>query len=88
MPTLIGLYDQFGSIAAAVGCRSAAQESLFLETYMDAPIEEVIAKQLDVAVNRNQIVEVGKLACLNARAARCLANQGRFNPRGCSRLKR
>ncbi len=69
MPMLIGLYDRFGGIAAAVGCRSASQEPLFLETYMDAPVEAVMAKQLGAAVSRDQIVEVGNLACTNARSA-------------------
>jgi hypothetical protein len=69
MPTLVGLHGIDGSLLAAVGYRSAALESLFLEVYTQAPIEEVIRRQTGIDVPRSQIVEVGSLACTGGRAA-------------------
>jgi hypothetical protein len=69
MPQLIALHGPRGDLRAAVGCRSAAAEKLFLETYTITPIERVIATRLGVDVPRAQIVEVGSLACVNGRAA-------------------
>ena len=69
MPVLVGLHDSRGEVLGAVGCRSAADERLFLETYTQAPIESVIAERLGVNVRRDEIVEVGSLACRNGRVA-------------------
>lgn len=69
MPMLVGLHDAAGNVLGAVGCRSAADEPLFLETYTSAPIETVIAEKLGVDVLREEIVEVGSLACRNGRVA-------------------
>ncbi len=69
MPVLVGLHDSRGDVLGAVGCRGAADERLFLETYTGAPIEKVIGERFDVKVRREEIVEVGSLACRNGRAA-------------------
>lgn len=69
MPSLVGLYGAEDSVLAAVGCRSAHDERLFLETYMDQPVETVMSRKLGVAVGREEIVEVGSLAARNGRAA-------------------
>jgi len=69
MPTLAGLHAPDGSLRAAVGYRSAAREPLFLEIYTRAPIEELIRLQTGYAVPREEIVEVGSLACAGGRAA-------------------
>lgn len=69
MPQLIALHSGDGTLRAAVGCRGAASEPLFLETYTGAPIEHVIADRLGITVPRNEIVEVGSLACRDGRAA-------------------
>lgn len=69
MPVLVGLHNSRGQVLGAVGCRGAAEDRLFLETYTQAPIETVIADRLDVEVRREEIVEVGSLACRNGRVA-------------------
>ena len=69
MPELLGLHGPDGSIRAAVGCRSAAAEPLFLETYTREPIEIALASLNGFFVPRQHIVEIGSLACRNATAA-------------------
>ena len=53
---------------AVLGYRDAAEGPLFLETYLDSPIEAAIAEALHRPVSRNQIVEIGSFAADN-----CLA---------------
>jgi hypothetical protein len=69
MPELLGLHGPDGSIRAAVGCRAAATEPLFLETYTREPIEQALAKLNGFFVPREEIVEIGSLACRSATAA-------------------
>jgi hypothetical protein len=69
MPELLALHSQDGGIRAVVGCRSAAVERLFLETYTGEPIEAALAARLGVHVARERIVEIGSLACSSATAA-------------------
>jgi len=56
------LVESADRIAAAAGWRCAADEPLFLETYLDAPIEQAISKLAGRPVDRSKIVEVGNLA--------------------------
>ena len=53
--------DNAGGIVAAAGIRRASEEALFLEQYLDAPIEEVIRRHTDESVSRSEIVEIGNL---------------------------
>ena len=69
MPELLGLHGKDGAIRAAVGCRGAATEHLFLETYTRKPIEIALAERNGFWVPRERIVEIGSLACRNASAA-------------------
>ncbi|HJR71736.1 MAG TPA: thermostable hemolysin [Gammaproteobacteria bacterium] len=69
MPELLGLHAKGGAIRAAVGCRAAAAERLFLETYTREPIEIALAKRNGFWVPRERIVEIGSLACRSASAA-------------------
>ena len=48
-------------LIGALGVRPATQ-TLFLERYLDHPIETMIGKTLGTSVNRHQIVEVGHFA--------------------------
>lgn len=50
------------NIVAAAGWRCAADEPLFLETYLDAPVETAVARLAGHPVERRRIVEVGNLA--------------------------
>jgi hypothetical protein len=77
MPTLVGLEDRKGEVRGALGYRSAAQEPLFLEQYLDQPIEELIRLRSDSTnpVARSEIAEVGNLAGRGCRAAMHLVAQ-------------
>ena len=67
-PTLMSVQDERGAIYAVVGFRSAAEEPLFLEQYLDAPVESALTTLLGVAVGRGAVVEIGSLAS-NGRGA-------------------
>ena len=69
MPELLTLQGADRTIRAVVGCRAAATEPLFLEAYTRQPIEEVLAVRNGFWVPRERIVEIGSLACRNAKAA-------------------
>jgi hypothetical protein len=73
MPTLLLLLTGADSeLAAVAGFRSAAQEPLFLERYLDVPIERALGAQVGAQVRRADIVEVGNFAALDSRRARIL----------------
>ncbi|MFZ3088955.1 MAG: thermostable hemolysin [Methylotenera sp.] len=69
MPQLISLRDEHGELVAAFGIRNAAESLLFLEQYMDAPIETVLSNRFNKTILRNQITEFGNLAVSNPRNA-------------------
>lgn len=49
-------------IVAAAGWRGAGEERLFLETYLDQPVEQEVGRLAGHPVERECIVEVGNLA--------------------------
>jgi len=69
MPELLALRDGRGGLRAVVGCRAAATEPLFLESYTREAIETALAAHNGFYVPRERIVEIGSLACRNATAA-------------------
>jgi hypothetical protein len=71
-PTLMSIQDEQGTLLAAMGLRDAGRERLFLETYLDVPVEEAIFRATGEKVERSQIVEVGNLASLGSGAAQYL----------------
>ena len=60
-PNLMLLEDA-GRTVAAAGWRCAGEDRLFLETYLDEPIETAVARLAGQPVKREAIVEVGNLA--------------------------
>ena len=72
MPRLFALEAADGSLHGAVGCRGAAEQGLFLERYLDEPVESVIARRTGERVEREGVVEVGNLAAHGAGTARLL----------------
>jgi Thermostable hemolysin len=62
MPRLLRVAGSNGAFRVIVGMRSAAEQRLFLETYLDEPIEKAIAAKTGEAVERGCIVEIGNLA--------------------------
>lgn len=72
LPHLRAVRDAAGQIRAAFGMRAAATTPLFLENYLDAPIETVLAARAQQPVARTQLLEIGNLACVGAGGARAL----------------
>ena len=70
MPRLLKVAEPQGAFRAIVGIRSAAEDRLFLETYLDEPIEQAIAALKGEAVDRGSVVEIGNLAESRAGDAR------------------
>ena len=69
MPTLLAMRNDTGAVCSVAGFRSAADQELFLERYLDSSIEHAVASSSGQQVTRSQIVEVGNLAGLNCRSA-------------------
>lgn len=70
MPELFGLSDGSGALCAVAGARLAASGELFLERYLDAPIEQQVRMAAGRPVERRAIVEVGNLAASSLGSAR------------------
>lgn len=64
MPRLLAVCLKNGDLLAAFGVRSAKEEKLFLENYLDQPIEQVIEEKTGVRLERGKIVEIGNLAAI------------------------
>ncbi len=61
LPDLIAL-EVSGELGAVVGMRSAQGNDLFLEQYLDRPVEQAVAGAFMMPVDRDSIVEIGNLA--------------------------
>ena len=70
MPELFGVQNGSGELCAVAGVRRAHLEPLFLERYLDGPIEPLISAAADRPVCREGIVEVGNLAASDTGSAR------------------
>jgi hypothetical protein len=75
MPTLVLLTGADGALAGVAGCRMAGKEPLFLERYLECPIEELIARRTGARVKRSEIVESGNFACQDSATARVFMSQ-------------
>ncbi|MDX8399966.1 MAG: thermostable hemolysin [Gallionellaceae bacterium] len=64
MPRLLAVCRKDGDLLAAFGVRSAKNDKLFLENYIDHPIEQVIEEKTGVKLERGKIVEIGNLAAI------------------------
>jgi hypothetical protein len=79
---LLGARDAAGAWKAAAGYTPAAAGALFLEQYLDRPVEAVLSSALAEPVARERIVEVGNLAaagggyCFLPALGRHLASRG------------
>lgn len=60
-PQLLSL-ERGGRLIAAAGWRGAGDARLYLEQYLDAPIEQLVSQCAQRPVGRERIVEVGNLA--------------------------
>lgn len=71
-PVLVCLRDPAGPVVAAAGYRAADREPLFLERYLPAAVETLLATHRLAAPPRARIVEVGHLAAGRAGEGRRL----------------
>lgn len=73
MPQLMAVIGKEESkVISAVGIRSAADSELFLEQYLDQPIEKILEQIFGHKVERKEIVEIGSLASGKRDAAKFL----------------
>ncbi|MFZ5530250.1 MAG: thermostable hemolysin [Pseudomonadota bacterium] len=72
MPELFSVRDYRGELLGVAGLRRAANEPLFLEVYLDQPVEAVLAARIGQPVARRDIVEIGNVAVANSGMARYL----------------
>src|ERR1039457_984225 len=71
MPRLFSLRGKQRELIGALGLRSA-HETLFLERYLDSPVETAISNLVGTAVERHHVVEVGQFTGISAGAARTM----------------
>lgn len=71
-PCLVSLHDGDGRIVAAAGYRFAGAQALFLERYLDEPVDDALHRRTDARPAREGIVEVGHLAAARAGEGRRL----------------
>ena len=69
MPLLVGCRDRECGLRSVVGLRPAAGQALYLERYLDRPVDEVIGVTSGQDVRRDRVVEIGNLAGRNCRAS-------------------
>ncbi len=69
MPSLLGFRDPTERLRGVLGLRAAAAMPLYLEHYLDQPVENAIAGATGKLLRRSDIVEVGNLAAGNCRGA-------------------
>ncbi|WP_226051404.1 thermostable hemolysin [Dickeya chrysanthemi] len=86
MPWLLGMYDANGELKAACGIQPASHGPLYLEHYLDNPVEAELSSRFAAPVSRTAIVEVGNFAAQDGASARVmyaavcqLLNQYRFS---------
>jgi hypothetical protein len=72
MPTLMSLEDANGRVQAVLGFRTADHNPLYLERYLERPVEQVLSEKLNLPIDRARLVEVGNLAVSEAGGGRWL----------------
>lgn len=72
LPWLGALRDDAGVLVGAMGMRPAETGPLFLEQYLDAPVEALLSERVGESVARAGITEVGNLAAVIPGGARWL----------------
>ena len=72
LPELFALTDRFHQPSAAVGIKHVGAEDIFLEQYLDLPIDDLVSNLAGKRVARDHITEVGNLAASSAGGGRKL----------------
>lgn len=71
-PQLLGVYGPDHKPRAALGLRGAGEEPLFLERYLEKPVEQVVLERTGRIIERGRIAEAGNLASMRLSALRNL----------------
>ncbi len=71
-PCLMSLRDQGNKLVAACGFVSAALGPLFLEEYLDQPVEALISARTGLTVRRDDVVGVGNFSATEPGTSRYL----------------
>lgn len=71
LPLLMS-FEKASTALAALGLNSADNGPLFLETYLDTPIQQAIAERAQMPVERKRIIEIGNLVSLKPGSSRML----------------
>ena len=71
-PNLVSVTRTGGSVVAVAGIRSAQDDALFAEQYLDLPAEVLVSQHAGRQIRRDAIVEVGNLAPAGLGQARWL----------------
>ncbi|SHO57009.1 thermostable hemolysin [Vibrio quintilis] len=64
MPVFLALVQQ-DEIQSVCGYRAAAEDTLFLEQYLDYPAEQLISEHFSQPVSRESLIEFGQLAAFS-----------------------
>ena len=59
-------------IDTVIGLRNAAQDPLFLESYLDEPIEQLLKRQHNLTIERQCFIELGNLVAIRSGSSRML----------------
>lgn len=78
MPRLFTMADPDGELICAFGLREAAKERLYMEQYLDQPVERAIAELACRSVSRSQVIEVGNLASIPGNARSMIVTLTRY----------
>lgn len=72
LPNLFAVFNETGQTQTALGIKGASQGSLYLEHYLDEPIEKLVGNTLGETVKRSEVVEIGNLASQNSASCKAL----------------
>lgn len=62
LPNLMALRNDSGRLLAVLGLRESGSESMFLEQYLDRPVEQALSAAAGCPIDRDSLVEVGNFA--------------------------
>ncbi len=72
LPYILGLYRADGGLIGACGLNPAITGALYLERYLDKPVEQVASSKLNKRISRDGLVEIGNFACAESGNARTM----------------
>jgi len=72
LPYILGLYRADGVLIGACGLNPATAGALYLERYLDQPVEQVASSRLNKPISRDGLVEIGNFACAESGNARTM----------------